>query len=118
MAGQRAAKAEVDGGRIMYIVAYILPVLGGLTVYFLFSGRDRRMRFHAVQSAIYWIAWLVLYYVLLTALTASHVFLWLGWILSLLWLAVWLAAIYVGYEAALGVDMDIPLVAGVARNAS
>lgn len=101
---------------IMFIVAYVLPVLSGLFVYLLYGHKDQRLRFQSAQSIIYWIAVLIVYYVLTTifSITTLFVLMPIAWIFFLL---AWLYGLWVGYQAFLGNDMSLPTVGELAKTA-
>jgi uncharacterized membrane protein len=119
-----AVKDREKEDRIMYLVAYVLPVVTGVAVYLLFAGKDRRLRFHAVQSVILWIGILIVYFVLLTVFSLGGLALgglrygaMAAAVFSIFWLVAWLASLYVGYEAMLGNDLRVPYVTEITRSA-
>lgn len=111
-----AAQKNADEDKIMYLVAYVIPVITGIFVYFLYADKNKNLKFHGVQSIIYGVVTIVVYYILLAVFGVVGMFL-LGWILSLFWLLAWLYGLYVGYEAMLGHDIEIPAVSNIAKSA-
>ena len=92
----------------------------GLFVYFAYGDKDKRLKFHGIQSIIYGIAVIIVYYVLVAifAVTLGLFFFFWGWVLSLFWLLAWLFGLYIGYEAMLGHDVNIPAISDIAKNAA
>ncbi len=41
-----------SGDKIMYLVAYIIPILSAVFVYIQYGARYRNLRFHSIQSII------------------------------------------------------------------
>ena len=103
-----------SGDKIMYLVAYIIPILSAVFVYIQYGARYRNLRFHSIQSIIYWISVIIIYYILSVILIATWAFSLLG-LLSLLWVLAWLFGMYVGYQAVNGVNIEIPIVADIAK---
>lgn len=69
-------------------LAYFFAPLGSLILYLL--NKEERTIFHCKQSAALWVVSVVFWMLLL------------GW-------AVWLCSVFIGYKAAIGEDVDIPI---------
>ncbi len=112
----RAAKSE---DKIMFLVAYLVPVLTGIIVYVLYSEKDRELRFHAVQSILYGIAFIVAWYVLSAVLFALFFLggLALGAVLDIIFALAWLYGLYIGYEGFMGRRRLIPVLGNIAKEA-
>ncbi|MCX8199884.1 MAG: DUF4870 domain-containing protein [Candidatus Micrarchaeota archaeon] len=85
---------EASSARWDLFLAYFFAPLGSLILYLL--NKEERAVLHSKQSAVLWVI---------------SVFFWmflLGW-------AVWLYGIFVGYKAAVGEDVDIPVISQALR---
>ncbi len=105
--------------KIMYIIAYLIPILTGLIVYFLYAETDKGLRFQAVQSILYSIAFIVVYVVLAALFFVIFFFAPFigGVILGLFSLLAWLYGLYTGYKAYMGMHAIIPVVGDFAKRA-
>ena len=115
-AGSDAAKPE---DKIMFLVAYLVPVLTGIIVYVLYAEKDKELRFHAVQSILYGIAVMVAGYILSAILFPFFLrgyFAW-GAILDVIFLLAWLYGLYIGYEGFMGRRRLIPGIGNIAKEA-
>ena len=78
-----------SGARWDIFCAYFFAPLGSLVLYLL--NKEQKTVFHCKQSAVLWVVSAVL------------------WMFMLGWL-VWLYGLYVGYKAANGEDVDVPMI--------
>lgn len=95
--------------KILYIFAYLLTWLSGIIVLLLNQGRDKNMRFHALQAIVLGIAITVIG--VFSILFPFPVSLFVDMFTFLLWLY----GIYVGYRAYQGVNIRIPAIAEIAE---
>ncbi|MCL5008413.1 MAG: hypothetical protein M1156_00795 [Candidatus Marsarchaeota archaeon] len=103
--------------KIMFIIAYLVPILTGIVVYILYAEKDKRLRFHAVQAILYGIAFLVIYAILSLILSFFAVFIVALILLDLFALLAWLYGLYIGYEAYMGRQALIPVISDYAQKA-
>ncbi|MEM3364163.1 MAG: hypothetical protein QXS93_01480 [Candidatus Micrarchaeia archaeon] len=85
---------SAPAGRWDIFLAYFFFPLGSLILYLL--NKEERTVFHCKQSAMLW------------AVSVLFWMLFLGWV-------VWLYGIYVGYKAALGEDIDVPVISSMLK---
>ncbi|MCL5427927.1 MAG: hypothetical protein M1321_01975 [Candidatus Marsarchaeota archaeon] len=112
--GQHNATKSED--KIMFIVAYLVPVLAGVVVYVLYADKDRELRFHAVQSILFGVAFWVLWWILGAIFFISFAghFIW-GEVLDAVMALLWLYGLYVGYNAFMGRRILIPVAGNLAK---
>ncbi|MEM0139670.1 MAG: hypothetical protein QXZ44_03560, partial [Ferroplasma sp.] len=48
-----------ENNKIMFIVAYLIPVVTGVIVYILYGEKDKKLKFQAVQSILLGIVWII-----------------------------------------------------------
>ncbi|MDE1851311.1 MAG: hypothetical protein KGH69_01305 [Candidatus Micrarchaeota archaeon] len=94
---------------LAYLLCYIATFISGFAVYLTLAQKDKKLRFHAVQSMLLGSVIFVLW--LLAHLPFLSVF-------NLIAIMLWLAGIYVGWEAAHGRDVDMPFIKGYAEEYS
>ncbi len=109
---EKTTKSEND--KIMFFIAYILPVISGILIYVLYADKDKRLKFHAVQAIIYWIVAAVIVWILEFLFVF---FFFLLFLIPLLWLLVWIYAMYIAYQAFNGTDMEVPYIGEMAKKA-
>jgi uncharacterized membrane protein len=88
---------------IIYIFTYLLMWLSGIVVYFTLGQRNRRLKFHAVQSIFLGVVTFVLAYIPYIGVFAA---------------ILWLYGIYIGIGGYKGKDMEIPVLGKLARKYS
>ncbi len=106
-----AAGGDSSNNSIMFILAYLLTWLTGLFVYFTEGQKDKRLKFHAVQAILLGIAVTVVYWILL-------IIPFLGLLSSLVLFLGWLYGMYVGWQASMGNDIEIPTIGRYAKQYS
>lgn len=100
-----ASKRHYDYA-LAYLLCYLATFVSGFAVYLTLAQRDRKLRFHAVQS-------MLIGFIILALWVLAHAsFLSL---LNLIAIVLWLAGIYVGWEAAHGRNVDVPFVEEYAK---
>jgi len=103
MAEKEKSTSGVPQG-IAGVVCYFVPLIGGLVFLFL-EKENRLIRFHAVQSVLLWIVFLI----------ALAVLGWIpviGWLVGLVLIVVWL---YIMYQALMERDRMLPVIGKIAR---
>jgi len=103
MTGKEKSTSGVPQG-IAGIVCYFVPLIGGLVFLFL-EKENRLIRFHAVQSVLLWIVFLI----------ALAVLGWIpviGWLVGLVLLVVWL---YIMYQALMEREHLLPVIGRIAK---
>ncbi|WMT51338.1 MAG: hypothetical protein RE471_00300 [Ferroplasma sp.] len=100
---------------IMYVIAYLIPILTGIFVY-ITSDKNQRLRFHAVQAIILGIVMIVvdiIFYIIAILLLPLFPIFYLGDIIDVF---IWIYGLYVGYKGSLGTDIRIPYIGDYAAN--
>lgn len=100
---------------IMYVVAYLIPILTGIFVY-ITSDKDKRLKFHAIQAIILGIVMLVVdivFYIIAILLLPLFPILYVGDIIDIF---LWIYGLYVGYKGSLGTDINIPYIGDYAAD--
>ena len=101
------AKSKGPGGKgLVYIITYLIPFATGVLALMINDDKDKRLKFHALQSAFYGIAILILYII------AAAIFLPGAQVLLFL---LWLYGLYVGYQGYLGEDIGIAVIGDYAK---
>lgn len=90
---------------IASLLAYFIPFFGGLLFLFL-EKKNRTIRFHAVQSILLWIFFVVI----------SAIFFWIPVLNVLLWLFVLIVWIFIMYQALMEREYELPVIGGIARS--
>lgn len=105
------AKGKAPESNILYLVAYLVPVLSGLVVYY-YAKKDKAIAFHGVQSVVFWIAIIMIYFILEIAFVETRAF---GAItlLTLFLVLAWLYGLYVGYRAVIGNPIEMPVISAL-----
>jgi uncharacterized membrane protein len=107
--------SDREDNSIMYVVAYLIPILTGIFVY-IFYGNNKRLKFNAVQSIILGIAIIMLDVIFyLISLFILVPLLYLSYIIGII---LWLYGLYIGYKASLGTDISIPYIGEYAEKLS
>lgn len=86
------------------LLCYFVPFFGGLLFLFL-EKESRIVRFHAVQSILLWIVFIV----------ASAIFAWIPVINVLLYLLILIVWIFIMYQALMERMYELPVIGRVAR---
>jgi len=98
------AQINIDP-KLMYIVSYLILIIGGLVVFLVYGDKDKRLKFHALQSIAYGIIIYIFYFVIAALLFFNYFMLAL---LNLIILVLWLYGLYIGYMAYSGKETPIP----------
>lgn len=101
--------------KIMYLIAYLFPILSAIFVYVEYANKQKSLRFHSIQAIIYWITIIIVYYILSTIAIVFSFYTALG-LLSLLWIFAWLFGMYIGFQALKGVNVEIPIISDISRS--
>lgn len=97
------ATANKPKNDFTFIIIYVLGFITGI-IFFLISGKDVRKKRHSIQAIILGIIGFILGYV--------------PFIGGIIFLLVWLYGLWIGYQASIGTDTDIPYIAGFAKQYS
>ena len=112
-----AAKTASED-KIWYLLAYLVPVLTGIIAYALYAEKDKKLRFHAVQSIFYGIAIWIFYFILsIFFFVFFFLFFFLSWIPGVILLLLWLYGLYIGYQAYSGKEAKMPVIGDMAAKA-
>ncbi len=102
---------------IMYVIAYLIPILTGLFVYIAY-GENKRLKFHAVQAIILGIGIFIVdivFYIISFLVLFSFPILYIGDVIGIL---LWIYGLYIGYKASLGNDIYIKYIGDYASSMS
>ena len=112
--GETESRGEHMGDtRWDLFAAYLFAPLGSLVLWLM--NKEDRAVFHCKQSAVLWLVSFVLLFVAVFVLYVS-IFLNVLWLVSfvllfvLIGLLVWLYTLYVGFKAAQGDDVNVPMI--------
>jgi uncharacterized membrane protein len=86
------------------LITYFVPLFGGLLFLFL-EKENKLVRFHAVQSILLWIFFIVI----------SAVFGWIPGISIIVWLFVLFVWIFIMYQALMERNFELPIIGPIAR---
>ena len=86
------------------LITYFVPLFGGLLFLFL-EKENKLVRFHAVQSILLWIFFIII----------SAVFGWIPGINIILWIFVIAVWIFIMYQALLERNFELPILGQIAR---
>lgn len=103
-----------SGDKVLFIIAYIIPLLTGILVLLMNGNKNKRLRFHAMQAIFLGIV----FFIVDVVLTFLFFIPFLGLITSVVLLLLWLYGLYVGFKAYDGTDVDIPVLADYAKRYS
>jgi len=102
MSTAKTATTKKQGQDFGYIIIYFLEWLTGI-LFFVIAGRDRRKKIHSIQAIVLGIIAVVI------------AFIPIGIIAFIIDILIWLFGIYIGYMASTGVDVEIPVIADLAK---
>ncbi len=102
--------------RVMYIIAYLVPLISGVIVFVIYYKKDKRLEFHAIQSVVYWLVFAIFLYLLEFVGTAISMLAFVLVIIDILYVLGWLYAVYVGYSAMLEKEKDIPFITDLSKS--
>ncbi len=107
--GNRAAG---DNEKIMFFIAYVIPLLTGLLVFLMYGSKDKRLRFHGIQAFLYGVATLIFSWLI----ALVFFFFFLGVIADIVLLLLWLYGLYIGYKAGYeDKDIELPFIGSMAK---
>lgn len=86
------------------LIAYFVPLFGGLLFLFL-EKQSTLIRFHAVQSILLWVFFIVV----------SAVFGWIPGINVLVWIFIVVVWVFIMYQALMERSFELPLIGPIAR---
>ncbi len=115
---------DSDNNKIMYIIAYLIPILTGIIVYVLYADKDKNLKFQSVQAIILGIGLLILgiifdaigIFALSPVSFAAYRF--ISYIFDIIVFLIWLYGLYTGYKASKGGEANIPFIADYAKDYS
>jgi uncharacterized membrane protein len=102
------AKQNKRVNGIWYILIYFFGLVGGIVGYLLANG-DKSVRFHSIQAILLAICQVVLFFI---------ISLFSGALASLVALVIWIYSLYVGYQGGNGLDIEMPVIGGLATQYS
>ena len=86
------------------LICYFAPFFGGLLFLFL-EQENRPVRFHAVQSILLWVFFIVI----------SGIFSWIPGLNVLIWLFILIVWVFMMYQALMERQFELPVIGRVAR---
>lgn len=96
----KAASAQDNSDRLVYILTYFFTWISGLIVYFTLGQKNKRMKFHSLQAILIGVVGFVIAFIPF---------------IGLLGIILWLYGLYVGYMAYTGKDVSIPVLGDYAK---
>ncbi|MCL4314737.1 MAG: hypothetical protein M1454_03325 [Candidatus Thermoplasmatota archaeon] len=96
--------------KILYIFAYLLTWLSGIIVLFLNQGKNRNLRFHALQAFVLGVAITIISFFSIFSPFPLNIF------VDLFAFLLWLYGVFVGYRAYNGVNIKIPVIGEIAES--
>ncbi|AFH42223.1 MULTISPECIES: DUF4870 domain-containing protein [Fervidicoccus] len=99
---------EKEKGNIWYIFAYILTWLSGIIVFITEGQKDKRLKFHSLQSIFLGILGTII----------DLVFFFIPFLGPFLLFLVWLYGMYIAFKAYSGVDVKVPVLGDYAAKYS
>jgi uncharacterized membrane protein len=102
---------------LVYVFAYLFPIVTGLIVYFIFGEKDPKLKFYSLQAFVYGI-FLFLFYVILRVIVLglNSGYGTIVLLVGLITLFLWVFGLYVGYEGSKGIKINIPLVTSITNS--
>jgi uncharacterized membrane protein len=86
------------------LIAYFAPLFGGMLFLFL-EKENKLVRFHAVQSILLWIFFIII----------SAVFSWIPGLNVLLWIFILIVWLFIMYQALMERQYELPVIGPIAR---
>ncbi len=101
---------EKSDNRIMFIVAYLIPLITGILVYILYASKDNKLKFQSIQAILLGICFIIASVIIgiISLFVVGIVGEAVNGILYLLLFLAWLYGMYTGYKASKGMDANIP----------
>ncbi len=113
--GGNKKMATKSDNALLSALSYPIPIVGLFV--FLTQKEDLTAKFHGLQAVLYWVlSWVVVMVLGLVfgALSFLGALMWLA-VVPLLWLAMWVYSLYVGYKAYKGEKVLMPVVGTLAE---
>jgi uncharacterized membrane protein len=114
---------ENNDNKIMYIVAYIIPLLTGIIVYVLYGNTDKKLKFQSIQAVLLGICFIIasVIFGIMDAFVieaGTGILRIISGLFDLALLLAWLYGMYTGYKASKGMEANIPFISDYASNLS
>lgn len=109
--------SETSGGgtgldpKLSAFLSYLLGIVGGI-VFFAIS-KDSYVRFHAMQSILLWIAFIILWFVVFVLSWMVFFLAFLAWVVWLGAVAIWVVMMIKAYQ---GEKYKLPVIGQMAEN--
>jgi uncharacterized membrane protein len=100
------SKQQAENDRILFLLAYVFPIISGAIIYLFFSKGNKQLKIHSEQAIILGVIIIVVEAVLFLV----------PYIAGIIGLLMWLYGIYVGFEAYMGRDVEIPYITDFVRS--
>ncbi|MGC8572107.1 MAG: hypothetical protein ACP5RI_03265 [Candidatus Micrarchaeia archaeon] len=91
--------------KLMFLLSYFVLIIGGIIAYIIYGEKDKRVKFHAIQSIIYGIIIIIIVSIIDVIILYNYFLLVIPNLISLL---MWLYGLYIGYKAYTGTDVPMP----------
>jgi len=108
---------ESENNKIMFLVAYLVPLITGILVYILYGSKDIKLKFQSVQAILLGICFIIAY-IIFEVIDLFIFSIALSIIFDLVLLLAWLYGMYTGYKASKGMDANIPYLSDYASSIS
>lgn len=112
MAKKSGPSLSKNDERVLFIVAYVIPIFTGIVVLLINGGRSKRLKLHAIQSILLGIVFVVVDVILGFLFFVPF----LNLIIALVLLLIWLYGMYAGLEAYNGRDIEMPVLTTYSRH--
>ncbi len=102
---------------IIYLLAYVIPLLTGIIVYIIYGDRNKRFKFHGLQAILLGVIIIIFEVIFgLINIFVTLKFPIVGIIFDIIIAIIWLYGIYVGFKASTGTDINMPVIGDYAKS--
>ncbi len=110
-------ESNKEQNSIIYLLAYIIPLLTGIIVYIIYGDKNKRFKFHGLQAILLGAVIIVLDVIFgLIGIFLVPKFPIVGIIFDIIVAIIWLYGIYVGFKASTGTDINMPVIGNYAKS--
>jgi uncharacterized membrane protein len=102
---QASAQSVQIDPKLMFILAYLILIIGGIIALIMYGESDKKIKFHAIQSIVYGIIIIIVVSIIDALILFNYYLLVIPNLISLI---MWLYGLYIGYKAYTGNEVPIP----------
>lgn len=112
---------EEKNDNIMFLVAYLVPLLTGIIVYIFYGDKNKKLKFQSIQAILLGISLIIasIIFGVIDSLMVVYTFT-IAYIISglfdLVIFLIWIYGMYTGYKASKGEEANIPYLSNYASN--